>query len=280
MKEQGKQCHTTALCKVLNVSPSAYYQWLKDPDDKRGREEKELCEKILDLFAESCECYGSRRIFRRLRKECIRCSRRRVCKLMRELGIMPKRRRRFRITTDSKHKFKAYPNLLDRNFYVSAADKAWVSDITYIWTDEGWLFLTSVIDLYSRRVVGWSMSGSLKSRIALNALDMAVKARRPAAGLVHHSDRGVQYDCGDYQKALRADGIRCSMSRKGDCWDNSVAESFFSTLKKELIYRKTFATRKGARRDILDFIEVFYSRQRIHSYLGHMSPVEFEAAAA
>lgn len=203
-----------------------------------------------------------------------------MCKLMHRLGIVPKRRKRFKITTDSNHKFRVYPNLLERKFSVTAADEAWVSDITYIQTDEGWLFLASVVDLYSRRVVGWSMSDSLKSRIALDALDMAVRTRRPSAGLIHHSDRGVQYACTEYQNALRNSGILCSMSRKGDCWDNSVAESFFSTLKKELIYHNNFATREEARRKIFDYIEVYYNRQRMHSYLGYMSPVEFEMAAA
>ena len=152
-------------------------------------------------------------------------------------------------------------------------------DITYIWTDEGWLFLASVIDLYSRKVVGWSMSESLKSKIAIDALEMAIAARKPASGLIHHSDRGVQYACGDYQKVVKRAGFLPSMSRKGDCWDNSVAESFFSTLKKELIWRSRFHTKDQARREIFDFIEVFYNRQRMHSYLGYMSPEEFEVAA-
>jgi transposase InsO family protein len=156
----------------------------------------------------------------------------------------------------------------------------WVSDITYIWTDEGWLFLATVIDLFSRKVVGWSMSESLKSQIAIDALEMAIAARGPAPGLIHHSDRGVQYACGDYQRVITRAGMRPSMSRKGDCWDNSVAESFFSTLKKELVWRMKFETREHARREIFEFVEVFYNRQRMHSYLGYLSPVEFEAAVS
>ncbi len=166
-----------------------------------------------------------------------------------------------------------------RDFRVDAANKVWVSDITYIWTDEGWLFLSSVIDLYSRRVIGWSMGKSLRSRIAQDALAMAVTTRRPKEGLIHHSDRGGQYACKEYQRLLKNHQMRCSMSRKGDPWDNSVAESFFCTLKKELIYRKKFTTRDEARREIFNFIEVFYNRQRMHSYLGYKSPVEFEADA-
>jgi len=267
------------MCRVLKVSPSGFYHWLKDPEGSRRREECALEEKITKIFQASRNTYGSRRIQHELRKACLRCSRRRVCRLMRQLGLCPKRRRRFRLTTDSKHGFPVYANLLARDFTVHAPDSAWVGDITYIWTDAGWLFLATVIDLFSRKVVGWSMSESLKSRVAIDALEMAITHRKPPAGLVHHSDRGVQYACGAYQNELAKAGMRPSMSRKGDCWDNSVAESFFSTLKKELIYQKNFATRDEARREIFDFIEVFYNRQRMHSYLGNVSPVEFEAAA-
>lgn len=277
IRENSKQFHISAMCKALKVSKSGYYQWTYSAD-KDDRQEASICERIRKIFIESKESYGSRRISRELRRECIHCSRRRVCKLMRKLGISPKRRRRFKHTTDSKHRYKVYPNLLMRNFTADTPDKAWVSDITYIWTEEGWLYLASVIDLYSRRVIGWSMKSSLKSQIALDALAMAIKTRRPAAGVIHHSDRGVQYACGEYQTALKSAGMRCSMSRKGDCWDNAVAETFFSTLKKELIYQRKFATREEARREIFDFIEIFYNRKRLHSYLGYKSPVEFEAA--
>lgn len=267
------------MCKVLKVSASGYYQWLTSVERNDVHQEA-FCAKVLEIFKDSGDTYGSRRICREMRRECTRCSRRRVCKIMKELGIAPKRRRRFRITTDSKHGFRIYPNLLMRDFDVDGANKAWVSDITYIWTDEGWLFLATVIDLYSRRVVGWSMSQSLRSRIAQDALTMAVMNRRPGEGLIHHSDRGVQYACNDYQKMLKKHGMACSMSRKGDPWDNSVAESFFCTLKKELVYRKKFATREQARREIFNFVEVFYNKRRIHSYLGYKSPVEFESDAA
>lgn len=266
------------MCKILKVSGSGYYEWLKTAERKNLKEE-ELCQKVLKIFKDSGDTYGSRRICREMRKECRHCSRRRICKVMKKLGITPKRTRRFRITTDSNHGFQIYPNLLMRNFNVDAANKVWVSDLTYIWTDEGWLFLATVIDLFSRRVVGWSMSKSLTSRIAQDALDMAVKDRLPAEGLIHHSDRGVQYACKDYQKLLKKHGMQCSMSRKGDPWDNSVAESFFCTLKKELVHRKKFSTREEARRNIFDFVEVFYNRRRMHSYLGYKSPVEFEADA-
>ena len=278
IKEQSKQFHVKAMCKVMKVSASGYYQWAASAERDDAKEEA-LCQKVLKIFKDSGDSYGSRRICRTMRKECIHCSRRRICKIMKKLGIAPKRQRRFRITTDSNHGFHIYPNLLMRNFHVDAANKVWVSDLTYIWTDEGWLFLATVIDLYSRRVVGWSMSKSLESRIAQDALDMAVRSRHPKEGLIHHSDRGVQYACKAYQEMLKKHGMVCSMSKKGDPWDNSVAESFFCTLKKELVYRKKFATREQSRREIFNFIEVFYNRQRMHSYLGYRSPEEFEAEA-
>ena len=264
------------MCRVLKVSPSGFYYWVKDPEGMRGREECALKEKIKEIFYANRKTYGSRRIHHALRRACVRCSRRRVCRLMRQLGLCPKRRRKFRLTTDSKHGFPVYANLLARDFTSHASDSAWVGDITYIWTDEGWLFLATLLDLYSRKVVGWSMSESLKSRVAIDALEMAINIRKPPAGLLHHSDRGVQYACGAYQEVITKAGMLPSMSRKGDCWDNSVAESFFSTLKKELIYQRSFATREEACREIFDFIEVFYNRQRMHSYLGNLSPTEFE----
>lgn len=268
------------MCNVLKVSPSGFYGWVKEPGGVRGRKDELLSEDIQKIFLDSLKTYGSRRIRRALRKMKKRCSRGRVRRLMRRLGLCPKRRRRFRVTTNSNHPYDVHPNLLARNFKVTGPDRVWVSDITYIWTGEGWLFLATVIDLFSRRVVGWSMSESLKSRIVIDALEMAIAARNPAPGLIHHSDRGVQYACGDCQKVIKRTGMRPSMSRKGDCWDNSVAESFFSTLKKELVWRTKFETREHARREIFEFIEVFYNRQRMHSYLGYLSPVEFETAAA
>lgn len=268
------------MCKVFKVSHSGFYDWFKEPNGVRGRKDELLCEDILGIFKDSKETYGNRRIRRALRKLNKRCSRSRVRRLMRELGLCPKRRRHFRITTNSKHPFEVHPNLLERNFKVTGSNQVWVSDITYIWTGEGWLYLATVIDLFSRRVVGWSMSESLKAQIAIDALEMAIATRKPAPGLIHHSDRGVQYACGEYQKILSRVGMRPSMSRKGDCWDNSVAESFFSTLKKELVWRTKFETREHARREIFEFIEVFYNRQRMHSYLGYLSPVEFESTAA
>jgi transposase InsO family protein len=195
---------------------------------------------------------------------------------MREQGLVGRRRRRFRITTDSSHGLPVAPNLLKREFRTDAPNKVWVTDITYLWTREGWLYLAVILDLYSRAVVGWSMSESLSRELPLAALDMALRSRRPLPGLVHHSDRGTQYASADYQQALAQHGLVCSMSRTGDCWDNAVAESFFATLKTELVYETDFVTRAQARSAVFDFIESFYNRRRRHSFLGYVSPVEFE----
>jgi putative transposase len=267
------------MCCVLGVSKSGFYDWMKEPEGVRAREEKDLEERIKNIFKESKETYGSRRIRNKLVTLKVRVSRMRISRIMKRLGIGPKRRRKFQSTTDSKHHFPVHPNLLSRNFDVSAPNCVWTSDITYVPTDEGWLYLAGVMDLFNKGIVGWSMSDSLRSKIAVDALDMAIGKRKPSAGLIHHSDRGVQYACGEYQKILETKGLLCSMSRKGDCWDNAPMESFFATLKKELIHRRRFRTRDEARRAIFEYIEVFYNRHRIHSTLGYMSPAEFEAVA-
>jgi putative transposase len=195
---------------------------------------------------------------------------------MRENGLRGRRRRRFRHTTDSNHAMPIAPNTLARNFTAEAPNEVWVTDITYIWTREGWLYLAAILDLYSRRVVGWSMSERMTRQLVLDALSMAVRARTPPVGLLHHSDRGSQYASADYRAALVAAGMQCSMSRKGDCWDNAVAESFFSTLKAELVHEADWATRVEARTAIFEYLEVFYNRRRRHSSIGYVSPVAFE----
>lgn len=281
IRAHREQFHLTTLCHVLRVSPSGFYAWLQDPLGRRGREAERWARQIRELFLASRRTYGSRRIHRLLRQRWgAGISRRRVRRLMRQLGLYPQRRRRFRVTTDSHHGFAIHPNLLDRQFSVDAVNRVWVADLTYIWTDEGWLYLATLVDLFSRKVVGWSMSETLESTITQDALRMALADRHPAPGLIHHSDRGVQYACGAYQELLQQAGAQPSMSRKGNCWDNAVAESFFATLKKEWIYRKKFATRAEARREIFDYIEVFYNRQRLHTVLDYRSPVEFEAVMA
>jgi len=198
---------------------------------------------------------------------------------MRENRIQAKRKRKFRVTTDSKHNFPVSENVLDRKFDIEAPNKAWTADITYIPTKEGWLYLAAVMDLYSRRIVGWAMADRICRHLVEKALTMACVNRSPEPGILHHSDRGSQYASGDYQKLLKANGIVCSMSRKGNCWDNAAMESFFATLKTELVYHRNYETRAEAQSDIFEYIEVFYNRQRLHSALGYQSPVSFERLA-
>ncbi len=220
--------------------------------------------------------YGSPRVHRELRAGGIRCGRKRVARLMREHGIRAKQARRFRATTDSHHGKPVAANLLDRRFEVPAPDRVWAADVTYIWTQQGWEYLAAMLDLYSRRVVGWSMSARIDQDLTVGALNAALWARKPAPGLLHHSDRGSQYVSFDYQSLLRQHGASCSMSRKGDCWDNAVVESFFKSLKAERVKHRRYRTREEARADVGDYIERFYNRRRLHSYLDYVSPVEYE----
>jgi transposase InsO family protein len=224
--------------------------------------------------------YGSPRVHEDLQEQGIRCGRKRVARLMRENGIRAKQARRFKATTDSDHNDPVAPNLLDREFHVDVPDRVWVADLTYIWTREGWLYLAVILDLFSRRVVGWSMSRRITSQLTLEALSVALWSRKPSPGLLHHSDRGSQYTCGDYRDVLDEHGVLCSMSRKGDCWDNAVAESFFKTLKVERVNDRDYWTREEAQTDIIDYIERFYNRKRRHSYLGYVSPVKYELQKA
>jgi putative transposase len=266
----------TRLCGLLSVSPAGFYAWRHRPPSARATDDAQLVAEIKRVHEQSGRRYGSPRVHKELRAQGSNVGRRRVARLMRDNGIFAKRRRRFRTTTDSKHAMPVAPNLLARHFVVDAPNKVWVTDITYVWTREGWLYLAAILDLYSRAVVGWAMSESLSRELALRALDMAHRSRHPLPGLVHHSDRGCQYASADYRRELAAHGMVCSMSRKGDCWDNAVAESFFATLKTELVHEADFATRAEARSAIFDFIEVFYNRRRRHSFLGYLCPVDFE----
>ena len=235
--------------------------------------------KIREAFRLSRQTYGSPRIYKEIRGQQIPCSRTTIERLMRSAGITPPARRRFKKTTESDHPYLTAGNLLNRDFTPEAPNRSWATDITYIWTAEGWLYLAVVLDLFSRRIIGWAMGKSLAHELVLSALRMALFGRRPGAGLVHHSDRGSQYACGQYQRELQRRGIICSMSRRGDCWDNAVVESFFATLKRELVHRHRFLTRTHAMREIFEYIEVFYNRQRRHSYLGYLSPLQYEQEA-
>lgn len=262
------------MCRVLEVSPSGYYAWLRRPASRRQREDRRLKPKMEQHFQNSRKAYGSRRLGR-----AVGCSRSRARRLMRESGLVAKKTRQFRVsTTDSQHGMPVAENLLDQDFTAESPDRVWVGDITQIRTLEGWLYLAVLIDLYSRRVVGWATSSSLETSLCRRALDSAVKARRPEHGLIHHSDRGSQYASLEYQRQLSDLRFRCSMSGAGNCYDNAVAESFFDTLKTEA-WDRPFETRRQAHEVAFCYIEGFYNLQRQHSTLGYVSPAVFEEAA-
>lgn len=264
------------LCATLGVSRAGFYASQTRPPAPRTLADERLGLEITAIHAESRQRYGSPRVHAELGARGCCTSRKRVARLMREHGLAARRRRRFRVTTDSRHPFPIAPNVLARQFERAVPDVAWVTDITYIPTGEGWLYLAVILDLCSRFVVGWAMSDRITRHLTLDALDLALARRRPPHGLLHHSDRGSQYASGDYQTALAAHGIVCSMSRRGDCWDNAVAESFFATVKVELVHDALWATRAEARTALFEYIEVFYNGERRHSALGYLSPRAFE----
>ena len=276
MRDHRQEFRVLVMGRVLGLSRSGYYAWLKRPESERSRRNRSLVSQIRRVHQRSRRTYGSPRVTDALREEGLPCSRHRVARLMRQEGIRAKTVRKFRATTDSKHHLPVAPNRLNREFAVSRPNVVWVSDITYIPTLEGWLYLAGVMDLYSRRLVGWAMSPRVDGELTLTALRQALGQRRPPAGLLHHSDQGRQYAAGDYQDLLRNYGLVGSMSRKGDCWDNVPMESFFGTLKQELVHHERFTTRDEAKAKIFEYIEMFYNRQRRHSSLGSQSPAEFE----
>jgi putative transposase len=271
----------TILCDVLGVSPAGYYAWRSRPESPRSAANRVLVNDIKRVHRDTSGRYGSPRIHIELKVIGREASRGRIERLMRHHGIraIMARPRRVR-TTDSRHDLPIAPNLLDRNFTATALNRIWLADITYIETDQGWLYLAAILDLYSRRIVGWAMADHLRADLPLAALRMAISAQRPGAGLIHHSDRGVQYASAEYRKVLQAAGFQASMSRKADCYDNAPMESFFHTLKTEQVYQTHYATRAEAARDIFAYIEGFYNRTRRHSAIGYISPIEMELKAA
>ncbi len=280
IREHAKQFQVEVMCRVLGVSSSGYYESLRRPQSRRAAQNRRLLAHIRAVHARSHSTYGRRRVYAQLRREGVSCSRNRVARLMRQEGICGRRRRSFRVTTHSKHSFPVAGNLLGRNFSASAPDQVWISDITYLRTEGGWEYLATVMDLYSRRIVGWAMQRTLERSLTLSALEMAISQRQPAPGVIHHSDRGSQYACGDYQAVLRRHGMLSSMSRKGNVWDNAPKESFYGSLKCELVHHWTRPSRDQARRQVFDYIEVFYNRQRLHSSLGYQPPAAFEMQSA
>lgn len=264
------------MCQVLNIRPSGYYSWCKRSTSTRRRENHKLLIQIRVIHCQKKETYGSPRITAELNEIGFKCGRNRVARLMKANGIRAKIRRRFKpATTDSKHDLPVAQNLLNQNFTVKELNKIWASDITYIPTEEGWLYLAATMDLYNRQIVGWSMSERITKRLVIKALEQGIGRLRPTPGLIAHSDRGSQYASNEYQQCLKKSGMICSMSRKGNCYDNACMESFFHSLKTELVYFKRYKTREEARREIFEYIEVFYNRVRRHSALGYKSPLEF-----
>ena len=279
MDQEKARYKVRRLCRVLKVSRSGYYAWQRRGPSLRESENRQIVGRIRQIHRTIKKCYGSPRITQELRGEGFCVGENRVARLMREHGIQARRPRPFKITTKTGPR-PAAEHVLDRDFQAATENRKWVTDITYVRTREGWLYLTVILDLWSRMVVGWSMSRRISRHLVLDALRMAHGRRRIAAGLLLHSDRGVQYTSEDFQKELARLGIVCSMSRKGNCWDNAVAESFFASLKKEVEeFETVFASRRQARHQLFEYIEIFYNRERRHSSLGYLSPAEFERAA-
>jgi len=268
----------TVLCHVLKVRRSGFYAWQGREVSDRAQEDTRLAVEVRAVYREYKGRYGSPRVWRALRERGRRICRHRIARLMREQQLQARCRRRFVRTTNSNHSLPIPPNVLARAFRVSAPNRAWVADVTYLGTREGWLYLAVLLDLYSRRVIGWAMSEHNDEPLTLAALRMALAQRQPGRGLVHHSDRGTTYASGTYQDVLARHGVVCSMSRKGNCWDNAVVESFFSSLKFECDGGEPFSSRDSARRQVTDYILSFYNPTRLHSYLGYRSPMEFERA--
>jgi transposase InsO family protein len=264
------------MCHVLKVSRSGYYHWVEHPNSKRKIEDMDLKQKIVIIYYNSRRTYGSPRIHQKLLRGGYQVSKKRIERLMQELNICAVAKKKYRATTDSKHTQPVAANHLNRNFRVNKPNQVWVADITYIYTQEGWLYLSTIMDLYSRKIIGWSLKNRITPDLVIEALNMAIKQRKPSSSLLLHSDRGSQYASYCYQVLLKRYGILCSMSRKGNCWDNAVMESFYRTLKVELIYLKKYETRIEAKRDIFEYIEIFYNRERLHSSIGYHSPEEYE----
>lgn len=275
---QHKNTYPISLqCQVLGVSRNGYYHYQSSQANKaEDSKHQEMLEWVKDIAKSSDDSYGSRRMKKALNALCFPVSRNKARKLMREAGVQARQRKKYKVTTNSNHKQPVYENIVDRQFDVPKTNQVYAADITYIWTQEGWLYLAVVIDLCSRKVVGWSMSSRMKTQLVCDALKMAIWQRRPKAGLIHHSDRGSQYASKVFRQLLKDHEIKGSMSRKGNCWDNSVVESFFGSLKQERVQWRSYQTRYEAQQDILNYISMFYNSYRLHSYLGYVSPNQYE----
>lgn len=276
IEEQREQFPVTRMCQMLNVSPSGYYAWRQRPVSAREMANQELVKSIEAVYNDSYGTYGSPRIYRELRAQGVVCSENRVARLMRLQGLQARQTKRYKVTTRRNKAHTAAPNLLKQDFTADRPDQKWLSDITYIPTGEGWLYLATVLDLYTRRIVGWAMSDRMTSDLTMDALKMAIGQRQPEPGLVHHSDQGSQYTDRAYQRLLKDYGIQASMNGVGSWYDNAPMESFFGTLKSEWVHHRVYHTRDEARSDLFFYIEAFYNRRRRHSALDYLSPEAFE----
>lgn len=276
IEEHRKDLCVGRLCRMLDVTSRGFRAWRSRPISQRQREDMVLLAHIREQHHLSLGSYGRPRMTQELKEIGLSVGHRRVGRLMRDNGIRVVRTRKYKVTTDSNHRFNIAPNLLDRNFTAVQPNQKWAGDISYIWTREGWLYLAVMMDLHSRRIIGWAVSNRLKKDLALQALNRAVALRNPPPGLIHHTDRGSQYCSHDYQKRMRQLGFKVSMSRKGNCWDNAVAETFFKTLKAELIWRNKWQTRDEVIQVLFKYINGFYNTRRRHSKLGGMAPADFE----
>jgi len=264
------------MCQVFNVSRSGYYDWLNRPQSERKQRKERLTKRIKQIFLESRRLYGSPKITQVLRSEGEKVSQKTVARIMKELELRSRTVKKYKATTNSKHSLPVHENKLNQQFVAEAPNQVWMADITYIPTDEGWLYLASIMDLYQREIVGWYADKQMTKSLVLKALDRAYENKKPKGQVLHHSDRGSQYACKDYQDRLEQYKMIGSMSRKGNCYDNACIESFHSIIKKELIYLEKFETREEAKKHIYEYIEIFYNRKRIHSSIGYFSPVQYE----
>ncbi len=264
------------LCRLLEVQRSAYYDWRDRPGKVIAPEELALRRRMKALFAASRGSLGSRTMMKNLNQEGFEIGRERTRRLMKQLQLKVRQKRKYKVTTDSQHRLPVAENVMNREFSPSAPNQVWATDITFLWTQQGWIYLAVVIDLYSRRVVGWSIDRRMKTALVIRALMMAVNLRKPPAGLIHHSDRGSQYASHDYQKLLKQHGMICSMSRKGNCWDNAPVERFFGSLKREWTGDRWYRTRQEAIADVREYVAVYYNSKRLHSTLGYTTPMNYE----
>ncbi len=276
MKENINIFHLNRMSKVLEVSRSGYYAWLKRPFSKRRKDNSYLSQRIRSIYEQRKRVYGCLRITAELRDEGFNCSKNRVARLMRKQGLSARARKRFKVTTNSKHNLPVASNLVEMRFNARQKNSLWTTDITYIWTREGWLYLSVILDLWSRTVISWDADRSMDENLVIKPLEKALKDRKPNGELILHSDRGSQYASQRLRNILKENNILQSMSSKGNCYDNAPTESFFSTLKRELVYRQSFKTRDEAKQNLFEYIEIFYNRQRRHSSLGYLSPMQFE----